>query len=140
MAEIGHGGKEIKERILQPSEAKEKIKGLPQIPVRKQIANEIIGLTYGFFSPLEGFMGKADVDSVVKDMKLADGTIWSIPILFDLSEKEVADYGVEAGKPVVLTFQGNPMALFEVEEVFEYDKKAICESVFGTSEEKHPGC
>ncbi|HMA67822.1 MAG TPA: sulfate adenylyltransferase [Desulfosalsimonadaceae bacterium] len=140
MAEIGHGGKEIKERILQPSEAKEKIKGLPQIPVRKQIANEIIGLTYGFFSPLEGFMGKADVDSVVKDMKLADGTIWSIPILFDLSEKEVADYGVEAGKPVVLTFQGNPMALFEVEEVFEYDKKAMCESVFGTSEEKHPGC
>ncbi len=140
MAEIGHGGKEIKERILQPSEAKEKIKGLAQIPVRKQIANEIIDLAYGFFSPLEGFMGKADVDSVVKKMRLADGTIWSIPILFDLSEKEVGDYGVEAGKSVVLTYQGNPMALFEVEEVFEYDKKAMCESIFGTSEEKHPGC
>jgi sulfate adenylyltransferase len=140
MAEIGHGGKEIKERILQPSEAKEKIQGVSQIPVRKQIANEIINLAYGFFCPLEGFMGKADVDSVVKNMTLADGTIWSIPILFDLSEKEVNDYGVEAGKPVVLTYQGNPMALFEVEEVFEYDKKAMCESVFGTSEEKHPGC
>ena len=140
MAEIGHGGKEIKERIFQPSEAKEKIKGLTEIPVRKQIANEIIDLAYGFFSPLEGFMGKADVDGVVKNMRLADGTIWPIPILFDLSEKEVADYGVEAGKSVVLTYQGNPMALFEVSEVFEYDKAAMCKSVFGTDEEKHPGC
>ncbi|MFW5975357.1 MAG: sulfate adenylyltransferase [Desulfosalsimonas sp.] len=140
MAEIGHGGKEIKERIFKPDEARDKIKGLAEIPVRKQIANEIIGLAYGFFSPLEGFMGKADVDGVVKNMRLADGTIWSIPILFDLSEKEVADYGVEPGKSVVLTYQGNPMALFEVDEVFEYDKEAMCKSVFGTAEDKHPGC
>jgi sulfate adenylyltransferase len=140
MAEIGHGGKEIKERIMEPAQAREKIKGLPEIPVRKQIANEIIDIAYGWFSPLEGFMGKADVDSVVKNMRLADGTIWPIPILFDLSEQEVKDYGVEAGKPVVLTYQGNPMALFEVEEVFEYDKAEMCQSVFGTSEEKHPGC
>ncbi len=140
MAEIGHGGKEIKERIFDPSKAREKIKGLTEIPVRKQIANEIIDLAYGFFSPLEGFMGKADVDGVVKNMRLADGTIWPIPILFDLSEKEVADYGVESGKSVVLTYQGNPMALFEVDEVFEYDKAAMCKAVFGTDEEKHPGC
>jgi sulfate adenylyltransferase len=140
MAEIGHGGKEIQERILKPAEAKDKIKGLTEIPVRKQIANEIINLAYGFFTPLTGFMGKADVDSVVKNMTLADGTIWSIPILFDLSDKEVADYGVAQGKSFVLTYQGNPMALFEVDEVFDYDKKAMAKSVFGTDEEKHPGC
>lgn len=140
MAEIGHGGKEIKERILQPQEAKEKIKGLPEILVRKQIANEIINLAYGWFTPLEGFMGKDQVDSVVKDMTLPDGTIWPIPIVLDLSADEINKYGVEAGKSVVLTYQGNPMALLDVSEVFEYDKKAICESVFGTSEEKHPGC
>jgi len=140
MAEIGHGGKEIKERILQPAEAKEKIKGLQEIPIRKQLANEVIDLAYGFFSPLEGFMTKADVDAVVKNMTLADGTIWPIPILFDLSSDEVSKYGVEPGKSVVLTYQGNPMAIFEVEEVFEYDKKAMAKSVFGTDEEKHPGC
>src|SRR6056297_1745722 len=140
MAEIGHGGKEIKERIMKPDEAKEKIKGLTQIPVRKQIANEIIDLAYGWFTPLEGFMTKKDVDAVVKDMKLADGTIWSIPIVFDLSAQEVNDYGVDKGKSVVLTFDGNPMALFEIEDVFEYDKKEIAQSVFGTTDEKHPGC
>lgn len=140
MAEIGHGGKEIKERIMKPDEAKEKIKGLTQIPVRKQIANEIIDLAYGWFTPLEGFMTKKDVDAVVKDMKLADGTIWSIPIVFDLSAQEVNDYGVDKGKSVVLTFDGNPMALFEIEDVFEYDKKEMAQSIFGTSDEKHPGC
>lgn len=140
MAEIGHGGKEIVERILEPAKAKEKIKGLKQIPIRSQIANEVIDIAYGFFCPLEGFMGKADLDSVCKNMRLANGILWSIPILFDMSDAEIADYGIKVGDSVVLTYQGNPLALFEIEEIYEYDKKAICQSVYGTTDEKHPGC
>ncbi|SFM89448.1 sulfate adenylyltransferase [Thermodesulforhabdus norvegica] len=140
MAEIGHGGKEIVERILEPAEAKEKIKGLKQIPIRSQIANEVIDIAYGFFCPLEGFMGKADLDSVCKNMRLANGVLWSIPILFDMSDAEIADYGIKVGDSVVLTYQGNPLALFEIEEIYEYDKKAICQAVYGTTEDKHPGC
>ena len=134
MAELGHGGKPIVERIMEPSEAKAKIGGLTKIEVRSQIANEVIGITYGFFSPLEGFMGKADVDSVCKDMRLANGAVWSIPIVFDLSDKEIADYGVKPGTSVLLTFGGNPMAIFEVEEIFDYDKKFMCQCVYGTDE------
>ena len=140
MAEIGHGGKEIIERILKPSEAKAKIQGLTAIPVRSQIANEIIDLAYGYFTPLEGFMGKADVESVCKKMRLTDGSVWSIPILFDLSADEVAKYGVKAGGSVLLTYQDNPMAILEVSEIFEYDKKDMCKDVYGTDEAKHPGC
>ncbi len=140
MAEIGHGGKEIVERILEPKEAVNKIKGLTAIPVRGQIAKEIIDIAFGFFTPLEGFMGKADVDSVCKNMKLASGVVWSIPILFDLSDEEISKYGVKKGASVLLTFDDNPMAIFEVEEIFTYDKKAMCKAVFGTDEEKHPGC
>jgi len=140
MAEIGHGGKEIVERILEPKEAIEKIKGLKSIPVREQIAKEIINIGYGFFTPLDGFMGKADLDSVVKTMKLTDGTVWSIPILFDLSEAEISDYGIKPGDTVLLTYEDNPLAIFEISEIYTYDKKEICQSVFGTTEEKHPGC
>ncbi|MEW6266519.1 MAG: sulfate adenylyltransferase [Thermodesulfobacteriota bacterium] len=140
MAEMGHGGKEIIERILEPAEAVKKIKGLKQIPIRNQLANEVIDLAYGFFTPLQGFMGKADVDSVCKKMKLANGVVWSIPIVFDISNAELAEYGAKAGEPVVLTYDGNPMALFEIEEIFEYDKKEMAQSVYGTTEEKHPGC
>ncbi|MCA1959751.1 MAG: sulfate adenylyltransferase [Desulfomonile sp.] len=140
MAEIGHGGKEIVERIMDPAKAKEAIKGLTEIPIRSQLANEVIGISYGFFSPLEGFMGKADVESVCKNMKLVDGTVWSIPILFDLSDEEINQYGVAPGKSVLLTYGGNPMAIFEVTEIFDYDRKSMCKDVYGTDENKHPGC
>jgi len=141
MAELGHGGKEIKERILGPEEAKKKIKGLTEYPIRSQLANEVIDIAYGYFSPLEGFMGKADVESVCKKMRLKDGkTVWSIPIVFDMSSEEIAKYGVKPKTSLVLTFNGNPMAIFEIEEVYEYDKKSMAKDVFGTDEAKHPGC
>ncbi len=141
MAEIGHGGKEIKERILEPAEAKKRIQGLKQYPIRSQLANEVIDIAYGFFSPLEGFMGKADVESVCKKMRLKDGkTVWSIPIVFDMSKEEIAEYGVKPGASLLLTYTGNPMAIFEIEEVYEYDKKSLAKDVYGTDEAKHPGC
>ncbi len=140
MAEIGHGGKEIVERILEPKEAVKKIEGLKSVPVRGQIAKEIIDISYGWFTPLEGFMGKADVDSVCNKMRLANGVVWSIPILFDLTDDEISKYGVKEGSSVLLTYDGNPMAIFEVEEIFTYDKKAMCKAVYGTDEDKHPGC
>jgi len=140
MAEIGHGGKQIVERILPPAEAAQKIKGLKTYEIRSQLANEVIDLAYGYFTPLEGFMGKADVDSVCKNMTLANGVVWSIPIVFDMSDAEIAANGVKAGASLVLTYGGNPMALFEITEVFAYDKKAMCQDVYGTAEEKHPGC
>ncbi len=139
MGEIGHGGKEIVERILEPQKAAEMIKGMKQIPVREQMAVEVIDLAYGFFSPLQGFMGKADVESVCKKMRLKDGTVWSIPIVFDLSDKEIADYGIKEGDSVLLTYQGNPCAIFEIEEIYDYDKKELAKDVYGTTEEKHPG-
>lgn len=140
MAVIGHGKKEIVERIMAPAEAVKKIQGLTQVPVRSQIANEIIGISYGFFSPLEGFMGKADVDGVVHNMHLANGILWSIPIVFDMSDADIAKYGIKEGTSVVLTYGGNPMALFDVREIFTYDKKVMAEKVYGTPDDKHPGC
>ena len=64
MEYIGHGGKEIVERILPIIEAQKRIKGLKRVPVSSRVARECIDLAYGFFTPLQGFMGKGDVDSV----------------------------------------------------------------------------
>ena len=85
-------------------------------------------------------MGKADVESVCKNMKLANGVVWSIPILFDLSNEEVQKYGIKKGDSVVLTYNDNPMAILEVEEIFDYDRKSMAADVFGTDDPKHPGC
>lgn len=140
MAEIGHGGKKLVQGILEPAKAKEKIRGLKKkIPISGPASREIIDIAHGWFTPLEGFMGLEDVDAVCKKMQLADGTVWSIPIVFDMSDQEISDYRVKEGDTLLLTYQGRPYATLEVEEIFSYDKRHINEEVYGTTEEKHPG-
>jgi len=134
-----HGGKLV-ERIMGPEEAKEKIRKITiRLPIESSQANEIIGITYGFFSPLEGFMGFQDVDSVCKEMRLQSGYIWPIPIVFDLSGEEIKEKGIKQGDSILLTYQGQPFAILEAEEIFSYDKELMAEKVFATTEDRHPG-
>jgi len=133
-----HGGKLV-ERILAPAEASAKIQGLKTIAVRDQIAAECVGIAYGFFSPLEGFMMREDLDAVVKHMRLANGYVWSIPIVYDVSEEEIKELGLKEGETVLFTYQGQPLATLEIEEIYSCDKALIAKEIYGTSEEKHPG-
>jgi sulfate adenylyltransferase len=145
MEMIGHGGKEIIERILSKDAALKRLAELKAakvktIDVRLQIATEVIDLAYGFFSPLEGFMTKADVESVCNNITLADGkTVWSIPIIFDISEEELQKSGIKQYDEILLTYTGNPLAIMDITDVFSFDKKELAMKVYGTTEEKHPG-
>ena len=91
-----HGG-ELIERIAAPADAPHLAAGLPRLPVRDSIAREVINLAYGFFSPLDGFMVRSEVDSVVKNMTLTSGLVWSIPIIFDISRQAMTDAGITQG-------------------------------------------
>lgn len=133
-----HGGKLV-ERVVKPERAREEIRSLKAISVRDQLAREVIGIAYGFFSPLEGFMTHADVDTVVREMRLASRYIWSIPIVFDVSQEEIQQLGIKEGRRLLLTYQGQPLAVMDVEEVYSYDKQLMAEQVYGTTDERHPG-
>ncbi len=133
-----HGGVLV-ERIATAGEAAEAIAGLVRLPVREQIARECVNIAYGFFSPLKGFMGRADLDSVARQMRLANGYVWSIPIVFDISEDELGLTGVKTGDSVLLTHQGQPLATLKVEEVYSYDKEFLAQQVYGTTDQAHPG-
>jgi len=140
MAYTGHGGKEIVERVVSsPSQAKVLIKRLKSIAVTGRIARECIDIAYGFFTPLEGFMRKEDVDAVCEKMTLANGTLWPIPIIFDLAKKEVKERGIKEGNIILLVYLGRALATLEVEEIFNYDKAKMEQAVFGTTDAKHPG-
>jgi len=136
---IGHGGKEIIERILPLNEAKERIKGLKQVSVTDRVARECIDLAYGVFAPLQGFMGKADVESVCKGMTLIDGTLWPIPIIFDIDGEKVKEKGIKEKDVVLLTYHDHALAILEVEEIFHYHKLDLEQAVLGTTDLKHPG-
>lgn len=140
-----HGG-ELKVSVAPSGQAAHLAGGLPRLAVNEQIAREVINLAYGVFSPLDGFMGRADLDSVVRSMRLADGLVWSIPIILDVSPAERAalrqaqdERGQAPANRVLLTHQGQPLATLDVAEVYNYDKTVMAENVYGTTDPEHPG-
>jgi sulfate adenylyltransferase len=94
---------------------------------------EMIGT--GAMSPLEGFMGSADLDAVVKTCRLANGVVW--PSAVTLSNKGV---DLAVGDQVALKNEaGKLLGMIEVSELYSYDKKAEGEGTLGTSDDAHPG-
>ena len=95
-------------------------------------------LANGAFSPLEGFVGQEDYESILRRYRLADGTLWPVPITLNVTEAEAA--GVTPGGPVALRDpEGFMLAVIHVEEVFRPDRVREAELVFGTTDRAHPG-
>jgi sulfate adenylyltransferase len=95
-------------------------------------------LMNGGFSPLRGFMSKADYEAVCADMRLADGTIWPMPIVLDTREEFAAE--LKKGDSVALRDEeGVMLAVLHVEDIWQADRKAEAQTVYGTVNEEHPG-
>jgi sulfate adenylyltransferase len=92
----------------------------------------------GGFSPLNGFLARSDYQRVCEEMRLADGTLWPIPITLDISDEDAA--GLETGNSLALRDpEGVVLGRLHVEEIWRPDKEAEAESVFGTTNPEHPG-
>ena len=95
-------------------------------------------LLNGAFSPLTGFLGKADYDGVVAEMRLADGTLWPMPITLDVTEAFAAK--LKNGDAIALRDEeGVLIAMLDVEDIWTPDKAAEAKGVFGSTDETHPG-
>jgi len=87
----------------------------------------------GALSPLEGFMGRADYERVVAEMRLASGIPWALPVCLAVDE-------APSGNSVALADQGGRLlGTLDVEEVFEYDGAREAEQCFRTTDGEHPG-
>jgi sulfate adenylyltransferase len=92
-------------------------------------------LSVGGFSPLKGFLGKADYDRVVGEMRLADGTLWPLPVTLSVKPGD----GIAEGKPLALRdVYGNLLAFLHVEEIYPIDKNAEAQNAYGSTDRKHP--
>lgn len=94
-------------------------------------------LMNGGFNPLKGFLSEADYDGVVANMRLADGTLWPIPITLDVTEKFAE--GVEPGQDIALRDQeGVILAILSVTDKWVPNKALEAEKVFGADDLAHP--
>lgn len=95
-------------------------------------------LLNGGFSPLRGFMSRADYQSACAEMRLADGTIWPMPITLDVSDEFARSIGPGASL-ALRDPEGVMLAVLHVEELWQPDRRQEALSVFGTTSAVHPG-
>ncbi|GAA0707549.1 bifunctional sulfate adenylyltransferase/adenylylsulfate kinase [Dyella marensis] len=135
-----HGGT-LKDLYLPYAEAqalKQRSAGLPALDLNTRQLCDLELLLNGAFSPLEGFLTERDYLRVVNELRLADGTLWPIPVTLDVSEAFAAT--LAPGAEIVLRdAQSVPLAVLELQDIYRPDRAHEAQQVFGTQDHLHPG-
>src|SRR3990172_10685020 len=137
-----HGGGDLRPLLLEGSALAAETKRaqkLPKMRVSSREKGDIIMLGIGGFTPLEGFMTRADWEGVCDDMKMANGLFWPIPIT--LSVEASAARAIATGQDITLLDPDNAelLATMTVTEKYSIDKAHECATVFRTTDPEHPG-
>lgn len=122
------------EELLAESET------IPDIYLTQRHLCDLELILNGGFSPLEGFMNQKDYESVVETLRLADGTVFSMPICLDVDQATVDQAGLKAGARVTLRDwrDESPIAILTVDDVYRPNKVTEAEKVFGADDVLHP--
>lgn len=124
-----HGGVLVDRTGERPSD----VDTLERIPLTSRELSDLDMLACGALSPLEGFMGREDYESVLETMHLASGLPWALPVCLAVDDAPRGD------RVVLVDERDRPLAVLEVEEVFDYDKEREAELCFRTRDQAHPG-
>ena len=118
---------------------KKKAAGLKKINISSRETGDLIMMGIGGFTPLTGFMTKADWKGVCADFKMADGTFWPIPVTVSCSKAD-SDSIKDGGEIALFSTEFNEiMATMKVTEKYSIDKAYECQQVYKTTEVEHPG-
>ena len=131
-----HGGKLVYRIVPVPTP--EFLKKLPKLQLNQNQLMDVEQIALGTFSPLEGFLGREDLESVLDNTRLKSGVIWPLPVVLDVSQEE-SDLLPIGGKVALTDFDGQPVAILSLEEKYNFDKSELAKKVYGTLDEKHPG-
>jgi sulfate adenylyltransferase len=135
-----HGGNLVNRIVTGPDAAAlaQRAAALPVLRLSDRSVSDLEMIAIGGFSPLTGFMGAADYRAVVRDMHLAAGLPWTIPVT--LAVDRAAARALREGHDVALAdAAGLPLAVLTVTEVFAYDPAEEARRVYRTEDTAHPG-
>ena len=131
-----HGGLLVDRTVPADSKdaARERARTLPRVKLSDRSLCDVVCIGTGVYSPLEGFMGRADYDSVIESMRLANGLIWPIPITLGVPNT------TRAASTIALVAEGDRIiATMDVSEVYEGDNEREALAVYRTADQAHPG-
>ncbi len=135
-----HGGR-LTDRVLggdRLKEALERSKTLRALYINDESVSDVENIATGIYSPLEGFIGRADFRNVLNEMRLRNDLPWTIPIVLDADHEEAAR--LREGEDILLkSMSGRPVAILHLEEKYEFDRDELAEKVFLTMDRAHPG-
>lgn len=135
-----HGG-QLMNQVLEGAardEARAIAAKAPRVTLNEVGVADLELIATGVYSPLTGFLGSADHERVVSEMRLVDGTLWPIPITLAVSEDEAAS--LREGQHVALYTPGDQLiGLLELREKYRVDVRREAELVYRTTDEAHPG-
>ncbi|MBD3182376.1 sulfate adenylyltransferase [Candidatus Poribacteria bacterium] len=116
----------------------ERIPGMEKVTLNKREISDLEMISIGAFSPLEGFMGQKDYNSVLENNRLASGCPWTIPITLAVSKDDASKYALD--NDVALCDQnGEVMGVLYLDEKYDYDREKEAQVVYGTTDIAHPG-
>lgn len=121
-------GKQREEQLARAAQ-------LPSIKITMRNLCDLELIATGGFSPLTTFMGKADYERVLHEMRLADGTLFPLPITLTADPKELPT----VGEDIVLRNANNDViAIMTLDEVYHWDPETEAALAYGTTDSKHP--
>ena len=124
--------------VVEPAEREELLARASQLPSMKITMRNLCDLELlatGGFSPLTTFMGKADYQRVLHEMRLADGTLWPLPITLTADPKELPTVGEEI---VLRNANNDVIALMTLDEVYHWDADTEAARAYGSTDTRHP--
>jgi sulfate adenylyltransferase len=135
-----HGGTLV-DRVLTGAaadEARAIALSAPRVTLNEIGVADLEMIAIGAYSPLTGFLGQADYERVVNEMRLANGMLWSLPITLPVSESRAEM--LREGEPIGLyNSTGQLVGLLELRERYTYDQRHEAEHVYRTTTQEHPG-
>lgn len=124
---------EERERLLQDS------KDLSSLRINTWTISDLDLIGVGAFSPLQGFLNEEDYLSVLSRMRLADGTVWSIPITLAVDDKQTASLQIGELVKLVGEDDGVTYGLLQVQSIYQVDQGEEARRIFKTDDPEHPG-
>ncbi len=135
-----HGGHLINRFICgdESQSLRERAAQMTPIALADRRLSDLEMIGNGAFSPLEGFMGRADYENCIVNKRLANGLPWTIPVTLAVTPDETEN--LKIGEEVALTdTAGNILATLDLDEMYRYDKEREARLVYATTDQAHPG-